>query len=342
MSQPEEYQAVRRHAGLIDCSAWGVVEVRGADRVAFLHNLLTQDIKTLASGMGGEAALVNPTAKLLADLVVLADVDAHWLILPRSRTDTALKTLEHYLIAEDVTIHDRTSTHVILALQGPATEGILQEMAGATLATLPALAHQMVTIQDVPVRAVAHSITGSPGFLLVTPAEHTARLRDYLLHDGRAKELRRVGREALNVLRLEAGIPWYGVDMDESNLLPETGLEARTVSQTKGCYVGQEVIARLATHGSVSRKLMGLICEGQEVPQPKDVIMSAGGGSDPGGKDGQPVGEITSACFSPALKRPIALGYVKRPWYEVGTTVTIARGDQMSSATLVSLPFVQF
>lgn len=308
MTQLEEYQAVRRQAGLIDCSAWGVVEVRGADRVAFLHNLLTQDIKTLASGAGCEAALVTPAAKLLADMVVFADADAHWLLALRRRVDTILKTLERYLITEDVALQDRTTTHAIVALQGPASQEMVKELPGRSA------------------RVVAYSITGSPGLLILMPADQSATLQADLVSRG----VPRVGPEALNVLRLEAGIPWYGVDMDESNLLPETGLEARAVSQTKGCYVGQEVMARLAAHGSVSRKLMGLVCEGNDVPAAKDPIL----------KDAERVGEITSACFSPALKRPIALGYVKRPCYEVGNRVLVQQAGREISATLVKLPFL--
>ena len=204
-------------------------------------------------------------------------------------------------------------------------------------------------IQDALV--LAHSITGSPGFLLVTPAERAAWLWEHVLQLGRAQGVRPVGWETWNVLRLEAGIPWYGVDMDESNLLPETGLEARAVSHTKGCYVGQEVIARLLTRGSASRKLMGLVCEGNDAPGVNDPIFSAKSGSPPatksegrvsapGGKDSEDVGEITSACFSPMLNRPIAMGYVKRPYYAAGTAVTVMCGPQATPATLVNPPFV--
>jgi folate-binding protein YgfZ len=165
----------------------------------------------------------------------------------------------------------------------------------------------------------------------VVPAEHAAWLWTLLTDGGRSHGVIPIGWETLNVLRIEAGIPWYGLDMDETNLLPETGLEEVAVSDTKGCYVGQEVIARLRTYGSVSRKLMGLTLEGPSVPQAQDPIM----------KDGQPLGNITSACCSPTLKRPIAMGYVKRPFYQVGATVQIAHESHMISATLVKPPFIQ-
>lgn len=291
----DEYEAVRKRAGLIDASFLGVVRVSGADRVAFLHNLLTQDIKGLAEGSAAQAALVTPVGKLVSDMVVWAEANVHWLIVPRSRVEAVITGLAHYLITEDVTLEDQTATQPLVALQGPASQGIMKGVAA---------------------RALAHSITGSPGLLIMAPDA--------------MPDATRVGPATLNVLRIEAGIPWYGIDMDESNLLPETGLQARAVSETKGCYVGQEVIARMTTYGSASRKLMGLVCEGPRMPEPGDAIM----------REAAEVGAVTSACFSPALKQPIALGYVKRPHYEADTPVTVQRGADSLPATLVTLPFV--
>lgn len=303
----EEYRAVRQQAGLIEGPLWGAVEVRGADRAGFLHNLLTQDVTSLAPGAAAEGALVTPTAKLLANLVVLADAEAHWLIAPRDRVDTVLKTLDHYLITEDAALADRRESHAVLALQGPRTPEILKALRSG-------------------VRQAAYNCTGEPGALLVVPVEQVSAVRMHCCGHGAVP----VGWEALNVLRLEAGIPWFGVDMDESNLLPETGLESRAVSYTKGCYVGQEVIARLSTYGSTSRKLMGLVCEGRDVP----------GAHDPIEKNGERVGAITSACWSPALQAPIALGYVKRPFYEAGSAVTVMREGGTLTAKLSTLPIV--
>jgi folate-binding protein YgfZ len=187
-----------------------------------------------------------------------------------------------------------------------------------------------LTIEDVPVRLIRHSVTGELGAILVVLAEHAAWLWDWLRQRAQPQGLTPIGWEALNVLRIEAGIPWFGIDMDETNVLSETGLEEQAVSDTKGCYVGQEVIARLQTYGSVSRKLMGLACEGLRVPQPKDPIT----------KGGDALGTVTSACCSPALNRPIALGYVKRPFYEAGTLVTILHEGQTIAAQVVKRPFI--
>ncbi|MBI3330580.1 MAG: hypothetical protein HYZ96_00545, partial [Candidatus Omnitrophica bacterium] len=153
----EAYRAVRERAGLIDGSIWGAVEVRGADRAGFLHNLLTQDIASLAPGTAIEAALVTPAAKLLADLLVLAEPQAHWLIAPRGRVETVVQTLDRYLITEDVTLADRRGSHAVLALQGPRSTEILKALGG--------------------VRQAAYSCSGEPGALLIVPVEQASALR---------------------------------------------------------------------------------------------------------------------------------------------------------------------
>ena len=322
-----EYRAVRQQAGLIDCSVLGLLEVGGADRGTFLHNILTNDIKSLAPGSGCQAGLVTASAKLLADLLVLADDERHWLLVQRSRAEVVLKTLERYLITEDVALRDHTQTSVLLALQGSTSIATLSRALGTPITFQQALDHRVVTLDSVPIRAIAYSLTGEPGAILAVVAENAAWLWERLRRHGAQP----VGWEALNVLRIEAGLPWYGLDMDETTLLPETGLEERLVSYTKGCYVGQEIIARLQTYGSVSRKLMGLVFEGQEMPQAHDPITKAG----------EQIGEITSACFSPALNRPIAMGYVKRPFYEVGTAIVVKRDGKELPAKLVKRPFIK-
>ena len=134
----------------------------------------------------------------------------------------------------------------------------------------------------------------------------------------------------LNTARIEAGLPWPGIDMDETNLLSETGLESTAVSLTKGCYVGQEIVARMATYGSASKKLVGLLVEGEQVPVVGDGIV----------RHDDTLGVVTSACRSPALNRPIAMGYVKRGAYEPGTAGEIVRGAIRLKAAVVQRPLV--
>ncbi len=319
MSEAQEYQAVHQQAGLIDCAMMGVLEITGTDRVAFLHNLLTNDIKRLALGTGCEAALVTPVAKLIAHLLVLADQDRHWLVTDRACVDAVLTTLGHYLITEDVAIHDRRTAYTVLALQGPSIQPLAQQLGTA-------LNHRVLDIDGTAIRHIAFSCTGEPGVLLLVPTDRKTQLWDAL-----TKRAQPVGRDTFNILRLEAGLPWYGMDMDETTLFPETGLQTASVSCTKGCYVGQEVIARLDTQGSLSRKLVGLRLEGSLVPDAGDGIE----------QQGQAIGTITSSGYSPTLQCPIALGYVKRPHYETGTKITVIHAGQQLGGTIVERPFVR-
>lgn len=324
-----EYAALRHTAGLWEATLLGLLRIEGSDRTAFLHNLLTNDIKRLAPGAGCRAGLVTPAAKLLADVIVLAEPAAHWLITDASRLEVVRSTLERFRITEDVRLEDATAQTVILGLFGPAAASIAEQMGRGQLQAMP-YAHSRIRMEDVPLHLIRVEIFGIPGALLAAQAEQAAWLWDTLLERARARGLRPVGWEALNIVRIEAGCPWYGLDMDEANLLPETGLETVAVSDSKGCYVGQEVIARLSTYGSVSRKLMGVRCEGTAIPERGDVIA----------KDGEPLGSITSACYSPTLTQPIALGYVKRPHYNTGTAVKIQHGAATIDATLATLPLL--
>ena len=329
----QAYRAVQERCGIIDWPAWGVIHVGGVDRAGFLHNLLSNDIAALQPGGGCEAALLTASGKLVASLIVLADSDALWLLVDRARLTTVVSTLERYRITEDVALTDVSADWTVLALQGPQSPALLKNVLRCTRALSKPLAHCLVihpptrdgTTQRDVVRCLAYPLTCHPGVLLTVPPRLAEGLRGLLRQHGAVS----VGSETLNVLRLEAGMPWYGLDMDEANLLPETGLEERLVSYTKGCYVGQEVIARLHTYGSVSQHLMGLVFDGTIVPERGDHIL----------KDGQPGGDITSACFSPALKGPIALGYVKRPYYEAGIATIVMRERRAIPSTVIKLPF---
>ena len=324
-----DYEAVRNRAGFFDLSAYGVVEVRGADRAAFLHNLLTQDIKSLEPGSGAEAALVTPSAKLIADLVVLADADAHWLILQQARIDAVLQTLDRYLITEDVQLSDRRQADRIIAIQGPASGEFLTSACSLTPPGPQPLAHAAAKMGAMAVRVVNAGAIGGTGLLLIVPFDQVGPTLSRLEHDGSRDGVLPVRVQAWEILRIEAGRPWFGVDMDEDTLLPETGLQARAVSYSKGCYVGQEIIARVHTYGQVSRKLLGIQLDGRTVPQPRDPIVAGG----------QEAGAITSGCFSPRLDRAIALGWVKRPHFEAGTRVTVKRGTEEFAAQLITPPF---
>ncbi|MBI3330610.1 MAG: aminomethyl transferase family protein [Candidatus Omnitrophica bacterium] len=327
----DEYRALRAGAALIDYSTQALLECRGADRTSFLQRLLTNDLMRLSPGSGCRAALLTPSAKLLAELLVLADAEALWLLCDLPRAAVVAQALEQYRFSDQVTVTNHERRQAVLALEGPRTIERLTALAG-DVASLPATGdHRAASLQGLPVRLIRHTVAGGIGVLCAVDADQVESAWELLTRAGRPQRLAPVGWEALNTARIEAGIPWFGLDMDETTLLPETGLQALTVSETKGCYVGQEVIARMQTYGSASKQLMGLLVEGADVVERGDRIV----------RDGHEVGWVTSGCYSPALQRPIAMGYVKRGAYEAGTSVEIIRGERRVAATVAERPLVR-
>lgn len=334
-SLASEYDALRQTVGLIDGSTQALIEARGADRVSFLHNLLTNDLKRLAPGTGCQAALLDASAKLIAPMLVLADADALWLLCELDRAAVVMATLNRYLFAEQVTLVNHERQQAVLALEGPRATQLLRLAADAPMPELPnAGDHSILRVQGIPVRAIRHSLIGGHGALCLVALDEAQTVWEHFKRIGGSRGLQLVGWEALNVARIEAGIPWFGVDMDETNLLPETGLERVMVSDTKGCYLGQEILARLQTYGSVSKRLVGLSVEGDDVPRAGDHIVSPG--------TNETLGAVTSSCDSRALRRPIALGYVKRAAYDAGTRVDIVCGKARVSATVQVPPLAPF
>ena len=325
-----ESEALRARVGLLDYSTQALIEVGGSDRVDLLHRLLTNDIQHLAAQSGCEAALLTPSGKLVAPLRVLANAESIWLMCEMPLAETIMRALEQYHFSEQVTFTNHERASAVLALQGPRTMEFLTEAFGRVVSLPRPGDHLSVSFDGIPVWVIRQSLTGELGVLCIVNAGAAELVWNHLNRPGRSTQPTRVGWEALNAARIEAGFPWFGVDMDETHLLPETGWDAVAVSETKGCYLGQEIMARLRAYGSVSKRLVGLLLEPPQTAEPGDPIV----------RDAETLGHVTSACTSPALQRPIAMGYVKRPHYETSTAVEILHGAQRLPATVVARPFI--
>jgi glycine cleavage system T protein len=320
-----EYAALRHAAGVIDRSMLGKVAVTGRDRQSFLQGMLSNDVKSLAPGQGAAAAFLDAHGKVTALLAVYALEERLLLELPPSLTEKTLQALDKFLISEKAVFEAADEAFAVLAVQGPRAQALLETLAGRTLDLAP-YHHIEAPIAGAPVRIINRAEGHVPGFHCWTATAHGATLWRALIAEG----VRPVGMEALNVLRVEAGIPWYGHDVDETTILPETRLE-QLVSYTKGCYIGQEVVARVKYRGHVNRALSGLVLEGDRVPTPGAAVVA----------DGKEVGRITSAVHSPALGKPIALGYIRREHFTPGSTVDVQDGDALIPARVAELPFVR-
>jgi folate-binding protein YgfZ len=328
-----EYEAVRggRGAGLIDLSARGRVEVDGKDAVQFLNGLVTNDVKALAPGAWMWAALPNPQGRLLAlARVWRAGEDARFLFDTEPATrEVVFKSLERFSPAGDFRVEDATGASAQLSVQGARAAGVVADALGEEAARLAR--GRVTTVGPFGgVRVARATHTGEDGFDLVASVDAAPGLWDALAAAG----ARPVGQDALEVLRVEAGVARHGADVDATNVVLEAGVD-EAVSYTKGCYVGQEIIARIHWRGHVAKRLAGLV--------PAD---GEGAALSPGAKikaadAAREIGRVTSAVFSPRLRKQIALGVVRYDFLAAGTGVLIEceRGD--CRAVVSELPFVR-
>lgn len=316
-----EYDTVRSGAGWFDLADRAVLSVTGADSVEWLQGMVSNDVAALGEGEGIPAAVLNIQGKILADVRVLRTGDAFLLDLDEPLVAGVLEHLNRYLIADEVEIRDLSGELAMVSLQGPEAGTVLSGLLDGGALPEKELGHGEVEWAGSRVRVVR---TARAGFDLAAPRD---RLPD-AVGSPAAREVPWVGLHARETLRIEAGVPRYGLDMDADTLLLETCLD-HAVSFTKGCYLGQETVERIHSRGHVNRRLVGLKVNGGTVPAPQDSVLD----------QDRDIGRVTSAAASPRLGCPVALGYVHRDHTAPGTPVTIARGDTRVPAVVAALPF---
>lgn len=331
-----EYGAVRGGggAGLIDLSARGRVEVSGKDAVQFLNGLITNDVKTLAGGAWMHCAFPNPQGRLLAFARVWRATDADKFLFdtePATRS-AVFKNLERFSLAGDFKVDDTTDHSAQLSVQGARAAGVVGDALGEDVSRI-ARGHVAGIERRGGVVVVARAThTGEDGFDVVAGAEQAQALWDALVAAG----ARPVGHDALELLRVEAGVARHGADVDASNVVPEAGMD-EAVSYTKGCYVGQEIIARIHWRGHVAKRLAGLAPEddgGEGAALTTGAKIKTADAS-------REIGRVTSVALSPRLRKRIALGVVKYDFLAPGTEVLIESEGGSCRARVAELPFVR-
>jgi folate-binding protein YgfZ len=302
--EADDDAAAREGAALAELSGREVLAVSGPHRQKFLHNILSNDVLGRQPGQGSAAALMDVKGHLLATMRVLV-TDAEVLLeLPPGRADVIEPLLVHYRVGAPVRFARRPAA--VLAVMGPAAGDVLAR-AGGSLPGAGREDHAAATIAESAVRVVRAGDLPVAGFAVHSAATDGARVREALVAAG----ARPIGEATLDVLRIESGRPWYGPDIGPENLLHETGLVSELHSPAKGCYVGQEVIARLeARGGNVNKMLRRLRLS---LPAPAGAVLSF---------EGREVGRLTTAGVSPRLG-PIAMGYVHRSRAEPGSVVEV-------------------
>ena len=324
-----EYQAVRGGVGLLDLSFRGLLELRGGERLRWLNGQITNDVKALPAGAGLPAAALTAKGHILSDLAVYGLDASVWIDLNRDRVETVRSAFDRHIIADDVMVSDASDRCARLMVAGPGAPELLASAVGSEVADLKAWHHTEARITGVTVRVIASRWLRVPGLEVVAPADAADRIWAALFEMGRGAGLRPVGMAALDVLRVEAGWPWFGVDFDEQNLLMES-LAPEYVSFSKGCYVGQEVVIRVEHQGHLNKRLGGLLIS-DNTPPPRGAAIFLGD---------RKAGHVTSAVHSPTLERVIALAYLRRECWEPGTPVRISSGPGAVEAVVSALPFV--
>ena len=260
----EEYRAVREKAGLIDLAFRSQVRMTGEDRASFLQGMISNDVKSLKPGGGCLATLLTEQGRIVADLRVYALESCFLLDIDARVKDKVIETLSRFIIADDVEMEDLSEAQTTIALQGPCAAQVLAA-AGVSVSLSQEFQHCETTIGAMATHLIRISDTGEEGFEIFVPRAQTETVWRVLLESGETIGLRPVGLAALNILRIEAGIPWYGIDMDEGRIVLEVGLE-QAISFKKGCYLGQEVVERATARGHVNRKLSGFVIQHGDVP----------------------------------------------------------------------------
>ncbi len=323
-----EYRRVRTAAGLIDVSYRRKIRVSGEDRTSFLQGMLSNDVAALAPGEGCHAAFLTVQGKVVADPRVYNLQDHVLLDVEPAAADGLLGGLERHIVADDVELRDVTAELAAVSIQGPRADQVIEALAGKVGAFRRDLDVRDVTVGIAEAKLVRVRETGEIGYELLLPVASAVETWTLMISRGKAFDLLPVGHVAFNVLRLEAGIPWYGTDVDDTRLVLEAGLES-AISATKGCYLGQEVVERASARGHVNRRLIGLRVLGGGVPQAGANVRI----------DGKDVGVVTSAVESPALGRPIALAYIRREHLQAGTHVRVDGLEEPALAEVTPLPF---
>jgi aminomethyltransferase len=290
---------------------------------------VTNQVQELKEGGGCYAALVTAKGKLVSDLNIYCLTDELLLDFEPGLGRVVMDRFEKFVIADEVQVVDVAPHYGLLSIQGPKCADVLRE-AGFDVVLAPKTLHFVHVNHPAwgEIYCVNHPRGATSGVDLFVPAAALSGAARALVSTAQALGGRACGWEALETARVEAGLPRFGADMDESNLAPEAGIQERAISYSKGCYVGQEVIARIRTYGQVSKALCGL-----QLPADLPALPARGEKLFHGDKE---VGYITSAVRSPAWQRNLALGYVRRECNGPGTELELGapRGGKVIVAAL--------
>lgn len=327
----EEYRAIRDEVAIVARTGRVLLEVTGADRAPWLHNLTTNEVKKLSPGDGNYAFALNVQGRILFDLNIFVREAAICVDLDHRFAELARKHFDKYTITEDVQLTDRTEELARIGVTGPKTPELLKRIGLSQVSAMPDLGTTDLDWTGRKVTALRHDFCGLLGVELLAPSEAGAALWECLMSSEGGLAPRAAGELAVDLHRIEAGIPAPPWELHDEVLPAETRQLERAVSYQKGCYLGQEVVERMRSRGVVARGLCGIKVSGDVAPNPGASVQD---------ETGQSTGTLGSVCRSPAVGGLIALAYVKTGKGAPGAACTIAGEQGAIAATIAKLPFV--
>lgn len=320
---PDEYEAARSGCVVFDRTARGLVEVTGSEATAFLHRLFANEVRNLEPGTGNHNLLLSGKGKVLYEFELSVEDGLVRLSTTRGAAAGLVAALDMYLFAEDVELRDATAEHAPLELCGPTARAIVERVIGPTPTDLHATTQ--AEFEGAIARVTALSVAGSPGLRVdAGPAAQPALWRA-LVEAGAVP----AGLILHDILRVEACTAEPGVDTDDTVYPQEARLDG-AFSLDKGCYIGQEVVAKIDTYGGLNKRLQALrVSHDDPVPRGTRLLLDDKG-------EERDLGVITSWAYSFVLDTGLVLGYVKRKHQEPGTEFRLSDGS--GTATIVEVP----
>ena len=333
-----EHLGVRNNVGIADVSYRVRHRLTGEDRAKFLHRIISNDVESLTTGQGTYAMLLTHRGKIITDLNITVLEDAISIDTAPETTENLFSELDKYIIADDVELSDITAETGAIAVHGPKSVDLVQSIFG--LNGLDALPERYNCVREADenfkhtIVCVRTDSTGEMGWTLYTAAEALGSLWETLMTEGERFNVQPIGWNALESLRIEAGVPRYGTELTDAVIPLEAELE-HAIDFEKGCYIGQEIVARMKYRGHPNRLLRGIEIDVDSTLQDHRVLHPQASVF----KEDKEIGWITSATFSPTLEKLIALGYVRMAVTEAGSCVQIETPDGHVDGTVVLLPF---
>lgn len=316
----EEYQAARSGTALANKSSYGRLRIKGKDALDLLNRLSTNKVIDLPQGEGTSTILTTNKGRII-DLLLVINMGEDLLVITSPQTPSrVIEWLDLYTFGEDITVEDVTEETALLSLMGPGASKLL----GTDASALPLYGMTQISIQDIQLPVIRTDALGIISYDLMATASQAEAVWDALVQAGAVA----AGEEALDMIRVEQGVPRYGREMGEEFNPLEAGLNS-SISFVKGCYIGQEVVLRLNTYKKVQKHLMGIAFE--------EFSPAIATHMEVAGKD---VGVLTSVVDSPLLGHALALGYVRTSHAEAGQEVDVKTGDRLTRGKLIELPLV--